>query len=176
MILAILGAIITILILLRRLAEAGIDLGGLNPFLWQRRRNWKKKFEGNPIYRIDSPMEITALLVTATAKSDGDMSSNAKQFILSLFHNEFHVSKREAANLLISSSYLLGNGEELHENLAEVLKPSLEKFVEEQAQSALNLLDKVCEIEPSQNELKREFVEQIKQIFQDRFKPQGKWQ
>ena len=34
-ILGVLGAVITILILLNRLAEAGIDLGGLNPFLWR---------------------------------------------------------------------------------------------------------------------------------------------
>jgi len=43
MILAVLGVIVTILILLNRLANAGMDLGGLNPFLWQRRRNWRKR-------------------------------------------------------------------------------------------------------------------------------------
>ncbi len=42
-IIGVLGSIITILILLNRLAEAGIDLGGLNPFLWKRRRQWKQK-------------------------------------------------------------------------------------------------------------------------------------
>ena len=36
-ILGFLGSIATILVLLRQLAEAGIDLGGLNPFLWKRR-------------------------------------------------------------------------------------------------------------------------------------------
>ena len=38
-----LGLLVTVLILLSRLADAGIDLGGLNPFLWRRRRAWRQK-------------------------------------------------------------------------------------------------------------------------------------
>lgn len=174
--LGILGTVVTILILLYRLAEAGIDLGGLNPFLWQRRRRWQKKIEGNPVYLINSPMEVTALLMTATAKADRDMSSEEKKAVLSSFQNEFHLSKRDAAGLLISSAYLLGNGEEVRANLEKVLKPSLEKFSENQAKSALELLDGVCEIDPSGNELKREFVGRVRQIFHNRFKLQEKWQ
>ena len=63
--LGILGSIITILILLKRLADSGIDLAGLNPFLWHRRRKWRMKVEGNPIHAISSPMELTALLRAA---------------------------------------------------------------------------------------------------------------
>ena len=52
-ILGMLGTIVTILILLNRLAEAGIDIGGLNPFLWNRRRKWKKMYQGNPVFKIE---------------------------------------------------------------------------------------------------------------------------
>ena len=52
-----LGTIVTILILLNRLADAGIDLGGLNPFLWSRRRKWRKQYEGNPVFKIENPMD-----------------------------------------------------------------------------------------------------------------------
>ena len=86
--LGILGAIVTILILLKRLADAGIDLAGLNPFLRQRRRQWRNKVEGNPIHAISSPMELTALLMTATAKIDGDMSSEEKKALLSFMERE----------------------------------------------------------------------------------------
>ena len=48
-IISLLGTIITVLVLLNRLAQAGISLGGLNPFLWKRRQKWKKQYEGNPI-------------------------------------------------------------------------------------------------------------------------------
>lgn len=94
----ILGTIITILILLNRLAEAGIDLGGLSPFLWRRRRRWQKQYEGNPIYKIESPLDVTALLATASVKSDGDMSSEEKAELLGLFQSEFNMSKKIRQN------------------------------------------------------------------------------
>lgn len=175
-ILGLLGTIVTILILLNRLAEAGIDLGGLNPFLWHRRSKWQKQFEGNPIYFIESPMDAAALLVAATAKADGDMSSEEKRSILASFREEFNLSKRDAASLLISSAYLLGKGEEVRINLKKVLKSSIEKFTEEQAKSTLDLMNKVCELETSGGELKREFIGQTRQIFEKHFTPKGKWQ
>ena len=174
--LGILGSIITILILLKRLADSGIDLAGLNPFLWQRRRRWRMKVEGNPIHAISSPMELTALLMTATAKIDGDMSSEEKKAMLSFMEKEFQLSKRDAADLLISSAYMLGSGDELRKNLDGVMRPSLDNFSEVQARSALALLDEVCNIDPAGNELKKEFIERIRQIFDARFAPQGKWQ
>lgn len=70
-ILAILGAIITILILMRRLDDAGIDIGWLNPFLWRRRRKWRNQLEANPLFSIESPRDLAALLAVAVAKRDG---------------------------------------------------------------------------------------------------------
>lgn len=174
-ILGILGAIVTILILLHRLANAGIDLGGLNPFLWRRRRRWQKQFEGNPIYQIDNPLELAALLATATVKLDGDMSSTEKSALLKLFQLEFNLSKREAADLLVSSAYLLGTGEEVKNNLEKVIQPSLEHFTPEQSESALELLGALCNVDPTNNALKVQFVEAIKNIFQQQFAPKGKW-
>ncbi len=174
-ILGVLGSVITILILLNRLAEAGIDLGGLNPFLWQRRRQWQKKFQGNPIYQIENPLDVTALLVTATAKSDGDMSSEEKKALLSLFQKEFSISKKDAAELLISSAYLLGNGEDLRANLGKVINPSLPNFTRDQATSAANLMNNICAVDSSGGELKREFVENVNNILNKHFKPKGKW-
>lgn len=78
-VLGLLGTIVTILWLLHRLAEMGIDLAGLNPFLWRRRRRWRNNYQANPIFKIDSPLEATALLVTAIAKADGEMSSKEEQ-------------------------------------------------------------------------------------------------
>jgi len=174
--LGILGSIITILILLKRLADLGIDLAGLNPFLWHRRRQWRMKVERNPISAISSPMELTALLMTATAKIDGDMSSEEKRALLSSMEKEFQLSKRDAADLLIASAYLLGDGIALHKNLDSVIRPGLDNFSEVQARSALELLEEVCNIDAAGNELKREFIERIRQIFDARFAPQGKWQ
>jgi len=174
-ILGLLGTIVTILVLLNRLAEAGIDLGGLNPFLWQRRRKWKQQLTGAPIFRVESPLDLTALLATATAKADGDMSSEEKKTLLDLFQKEFSMTKKDSAELLIASAYLLGNGDELKANLNKVIQPSLSSFTEEQAKSAMSLLDSVCAIDTTGTSLKKDFVDEVKAILGEQFKEKGKW-
>ena len=160
-ILGLLGTIVTILILLNRLADAGISLGGLNPFLWHRRRKWRKSYEGDPIYKIDNPMEATALLMIGVAKSDGDMSSEEKKKILELFQSEFHLNKKSAAELMAASVYLAKDGSDLKSNLKKILQPSLDKFSKDQAQSAVSLVNQIATMEHETNELKQELVNNI---------------
>jgi uncharacterized tellurite resistance protein B-like protein len=175
-ILGFLGTIVTILWLLYRLAEMGIDLGGLNPFLWRRRRKWKKHYEANPIFKIDSPLEATALLITATAKADGDMSSEEKKSIIEIFEKEFHLSQKDAAALLISSSHLLGKGNEIRDNLKAVLAPSLANFTASQASSAIQLLEKVARVESAAGELKQRIVKNATAILNQVSTPKSKWE
>jgi uncharacterized tellurite resistance protein B-like protein len=161
-VIAALGSLVTILWLLHRLAEMGIDLGGLNPWAWRRRRKWRTTYEANPIYSITSPMELAALLIVATAKADGDMSSEEKQAILNLFEREFHLSDRDAASLLTSTTHLLGRGDEVRENLVEVIKPSKASFTESQAKSACDMLEEVAAIGGSLTALQAEIVDRAK--------------
>jgi hypothetical protein len=161
-VIAALGSIVTILWLLHRLAEMGIDLGGLNPWAWRRRRKWRKTYEANPIYSITSPMELTALLITATAKADGDMSLDEKQAILKLFERDFHLSDRDAAGLLISSTHLLGKGDEVRENLAEIIRPSKASFSESQARSACAMLDEIAAVGGSATAPQAEIAERVR--------------
>ena len=143
-VLGLLGLIVTILILLNRLAEAGIDIGGLNPFLWSRRRKWKKQYEGNPVFKIESPMDATAILMVAAAKSDGDIAKEEKIYLLQAFEKEFNLSKKDAAGLLISSSHLLGDGIEVRSNVKKFLEQSKPKFSPHQVQSAIELIGNVA--------------------------------
>ena len=139
-----LGTIVTILILLNRLAEAGIDLGGLNPYLWHRRRKWRNAYQGNPVYKIEQPMDATAILMVAAVKADGDMTKDDKVLLLSLFENNFKQTKKDAAGLLISSTHLVGDGTEVRENVKKFLATSKASFTDEQAQSALALIEQVA--------------------------------
>ncbi|MEL7185312.1 MAG: TerB family tellurite resistance protein, partial [Pseudomonadota bacterium] len=75
-VIALLGSIVTILYLLDRL---GVDIGWLNPFHWMHRRRWSKKFDGDPIYAVEEPMHVAALLVIGIARLDGDISAEQKQ-------------------------------------------------------------------------------------------------
>jgi len=161
----ILGALTTLaslLWVLHRLAEMGIDLAGLNPFLWQRRRRFRKKMDGNPIYAVDSPMEATALLLAGIARADGDMSREEKNVILKIFHEEFGLAKTDAAGLLISSTYLLGRGEEFRDHLSKILKPSSESFSESQAKSAVELMNQVAQLSDHSAELKASLCDEAR--------------
>ena len=174
-ILGALGSLVTILWLLHRLAEMGIDLGGLNPFLWQRRRKWKKHYDANPVYKIDSPLEATALLMTAAAKANGDMSAEEKTGILNIFSEEFHLSEKDASGLLISSSHLLGKGEEVRDDLKQVLAHSLNNFTQEQADSAIELITRVTNITGSASGLQSRLIDNASNILRSRGPEHGKW-
>ncbi|MEL6949794.1 MAG: TerB family tellurite resistance protein [Pseudomonadota bacterium] len=163
-ILGALSSIVTILWLLHRLADMGIDLGGLNPWLWHRRRKWRQKYESNAIFHVTSPMEVAALLIAGTAKADGDMSSEEKAEILRIFEDEFGLSKRDAAALLISSTYLLGKGNELYSKLRDVLKPSEGKFSEEQAESTLALMRRIAGQDGDAHEAKDALITEAEEL------------
>lgn len=175
-VLGILGTIVTILVLLNRLADAGIDLRGLNPFLWQRRRKWKQQLEGDPIYRVASPMDATALLMVAVAKSDGDMSAEEKKKILEMFQGEFQLSRRDAADLMVASVYLLKDGSDLRANLAKVMEPSLGKFTPEQVESATSLIRRVGQIDPEPNEIRATLIRDICAVLAPTTRDKGTWQ
>ena len=71
-----LGSLVTILYLLDRL---GIDLGGLNPFHWYRRRAFAQKYGADPIYSIEDPIHVASLMVIGAAKLGGDLTQEQKQ-------------------------------------------------------------------------------------------------
>ncbi len=174
-ILGLLGTIVTVLVLLSRLADAGISLGGLNPFLWKRRRNWRNQYSANPIFHVESPMEASALLLTAAAKIDGDIRREQKDFLLDVFKNEFHRSEKEAAGLLTSSTYLLGDGQAIQNSLKKVMEPSSSEFSQSQAESTVSLLQRLCELDPSPSELRGAFSEQVQTLLAEPFKKQESW-
>jgi len=170
-----LGSLVTVLWLLYRLADMGVDLAGLNPFLWSRRRKWRKFHDANPVYKITSPLDLAALLITATAKADGDMSSEEKQHVLSIFKNEFHLHQRDAAALLISSSHLLGRGDEVRANLKGVVEPSLDSFTPEQARSTTQLMQRIANLGSGASELQRQLIDNTSKLLARVEKPKSQW-
>jgi tellurite resistance protein len=174
-ILGALGSIVTLLWILHRLADMGVDLGGLNPWAWRRRRKWRSTFEANPIFSITSPMEVTALLIAATAKADGDMSADEKQAILQMFEQEFRLANAEAASLLAASTHLLGKGEEVRDKLEAILAPSLDKFSAEQAQSAIDLLQRIAAVAGAATVAQAQLIERARALLLPDSDSRGKW-
>jgi len=174
-ILAFLGAIVTILILINRLTEAGIDLTWLNPFTWRRRRAWRKKYQGNPIFKLSEPLEVAALLATSVAKIDGEISKQEKETLLALFQSEFGRNEKEASDLLMSSVFLFGNGDDALSKPERIMEESLEKFTEAQARSVANLLKAISEIDSVNADEKNKFVDKVVATFDKHFKGDGTW-
>ena len=161
-ILGILGVVVTILVLMNRLQEGGIDIGWLNPFSWKRRRDFRKQYEALPAYSLDSPMDAVALFLVAVAKTDGEMSKEQKARILQLFETEFKLSHQEGKSLLGSSVHLFGRGDEITSNLKAVIARSYESFSEEQVESVKYMLSEVAKAEgeptPEQSKLVKEIT------------------
>ena len=161
-ILGILGAIVVILILLKRLADEGIDLGGLNPFAPRRRRQWQQKFEGNPLFAVEDPVDVAAVLVVATANMDGVVTAEERKAILGMFAGEFHLSQKQATDLLGSSAHLLGDGSALKDQLDGFLARSGEGMSSTQAESMLAMMETVATVDGSASSDQRQFIEDVR--------------
>lgn len=174
-ILAALGAIVTILVLVKRLSDAGINLSSLNPLAWRRRRNWQKKYDGNPIFSLKEPLEVAALLATSLAKIDGEVSREEKAILLSLFQSEFGKSEKEASDLLMSSVYLFGDGEDALNKPEKILQSSLEQFSKQQARSVVELLAAIVKIDAANQPEKEQYLARVRSVFDTQFKKSGTW-
>jgi uncharacterized tellurite resistance protein B-like protein len=113
--------------------------------------------------------------MTAVAKADGDMSAEEKSELLRLFSTQFHMEDKEAAGLLVSSSYLLGKGEEVRDNLKSVLAPSLANFTEDQARSARELLECVARVAGPASDLQRRLIDGASRLLMVSSARRDKW-
>lgn len=163
-ILGALGLIVTILVLIHRFSDAGIDIGWLDPFKWNRRRKWKQAYHANPVFAIDDPMKSTAGLMYTMAKCSGDISREEKACILSIFKEVFKLTDREATELLSTCSYYIKDEDVVKNNLLKFLNPSINNFAEEQKQSAFSIIEKVAFCEGQPNEKQAELLAQIKDV------------
>lgn len=174
-ILGALGLIVTILILLKRLSDAGIDIGWLDPFKWSRRRKWRQAYHTDPLFDIDDPMKATAGLMYTMAKCSGDISREEKSYILSIFKNVFKLSDGEATDLLSNCSFFIKDENQIKNNLEKFIKPSIDNFAEEQKQSAFSLIEKVAFCEDGPNEKQKDLLVKVKDIFTAKKEKFKKW-
>ena len=168
-VLALLGVIVTILVLLNRLSENGVCLGWLNPFSWKRRRDWSKKVHANPIYALDNPMDVTALIMVALAKSEGEISAEQKQEILKQFKRIFHLDEERAITLLTSSSFLLKDNINVIKQVDKLFDPSMSKFSKEQAHSSIELFLHISNFDNPINGFQQNLITDIKHYFKTKF-------
>ncbi|MFW5451536.1 MAG: hypothetical protein ACKE9I_08060 [Methylophagaceae bacterium] len=168
-ILSVLAVVVTVLILLNRLSDNGIDVGWLNPFAWKRRREWSKKYHADPVYSISRPMEVTALIIVALVKSEGDISAEQKQTIIQMFERVFQLDNDAALGLLSSSNFLLKDDLMAVKNIDKVLAPSIDNFSQQQARSAMDLFREVVVLEGVENRFQKEVISSFENAMASKF-------
>lgn len=113
---------------LNSLQNSGVNLNAFNPFLWLRRRKWERQLGVKPIHALTDSMEVAALLITATAKANGDVTRETKLEILDMFEKEFGVNRKRAIELYSASIYLLQDTNNVEAEIKNILSPSKDSF------------------------------------------------
>lgn len=171
-IIGLLTSLVTILFLLDRL---GIDIGGLNPFYWARRRAWAKKYEGDPIYSVEKPVDVAACLIIGVAKMNGDLTTEQKQLILQLFEDKFSLSSKASSELFIAATHLLGSPQILDNQLRQLAERRKESFSPEQANSLLELIEKTAAPGMRRSTPQTDLITHIRTVFAEPEKADGEW-
>ena len=164
-ILGLLGTIVTILYLLSRLSDMGINLGGLNPFYWRRRRAWAKKYQGDPIYSVEDPMHVAAILIVGVAKLDGDLTSEQKKAAIHAFRQKFSMETKDASDLLGSAAHLLGAPQVVATQLDGVADRNRECFSSEQVESLFEMMVDVAGAEGELSAAQKDIINDIRARF-----------
>lgn len=171
-VIALLGSIITVLYLLDRL---GVDLGWLNPFDWRRRRKWAAKYQGDPIYSVEEPIHVAALLIVGATKLGGDLSSEQKQLVIDKFVTRFSMDTKEASELLASAAHLLGAPQVIGAQLEGLAERNKNCFSPEQAESMIKMMRDVAAADGEISQVQREFIEDMSNKFSSPGKDGSTW-
>ena len=169
------SAVAMLIFALSRLQRAGLDLNALNPFLWYRRAQWRRLHGSKPLYSLDKPMDVAALLLLATAKCEGEVSAQQKKFLLDTFKREFHLPEKEAAGLVTSSAYLMRDELYIANQLEKVLARSKQAFTPEQIESMIELMQRISWLDGEPNYEQARLIERTKQILAVNATTGGTW-
>ncbi len=171
-VLGLLGSIVTILFLLDRL---GIDLGGLNPFYWHRRRAFVQKYGSDPIYSIEDPVHVAALMIIGAAKLDGDLTAEQKRVAQELFVTEFSLSSREASELFGSAAHLLAAPQLIDAQLRKLAARNAGLFSPDQAKSMLEMMSRVASADGALSSEQEDYINNVRSQYVRGDEPKGTW-
>lgn len=171
-VIGLLGSLVTILYLLDRL---GVDIGGLNPFYWYRRRAFAKKYGSDPVYSIEDPVHVAALLVIGTAKLEGDLTAEQKRVAQEQFESEFSMDSREASALFGSAAHLLAAPQLIDTQLRKLAQVNEGRFSPEQAASLVQMMNAVATADGDLTAGQQDFINGVRSEFVREKQSQGKW-
>lgn len=157
------------------LLQSGFQLSSLNPFAAYRRWQWRRSYGAKPIYKLERPMDVAAVLLLGIAKADGDITSDQKRELQSIFQSEFELSRDQAADLLLASSHLIRDEIYIVDHLDKILEHSAQRFEPENVSSLLAMMRKVALLDGSINAEQQKLIDATGRYFAAKKPPAGKW-
>jgi uncharacterized tellurite resistance protein B-like protein len=174
-VLAVITAVAGLMWAMSSLQRSGFNLNSLNPFAMVRRWQWRKIHGGKPIYKLDSTLDVAAVLLLGVAKADGDITSDQKQFLLGLFQKEFELSRDEAADLLLAASHLIRDQIYIVDDLSRILERSSSKFSSAQVTSLLAMMRSVAVLDGAVNKEQQKLIDATEGYFNAKFGRTRRW-
>jgi hypothetical protein len=174
-VLQILGLVITFTMAMEALRRFGIDVGWLNPLTFFHRRAWQKKVSTPPLYAIDHPVDVVAVLALAIVQTTGSISSQQKAGVQALLKQHLNLTEVDATNVWLSSSHMLRNRALEPSEVPSVLARSASKFTDYHVQTLGTVLRSAAAIEPPINAAQQQLLSAIDAFFEQKKRESGPW-
>ena len=175
MLIAAITAIAGLLWALNALQRSGFQFSSLNPFLAYRRWQWSRSYGARPIYKLERPIDVAAVLLLGVAKADGAITSDQKRELLAMFQNEFSISRDEASDLLLASSHLIRDQLYIVDHLDKILERSAPHFEPAAVGSLLAMMRRLAAMDGSINGEQQKLIEATERYFSSQQKQASKW-
>ncbi|MCH9694345.1 MAG: TerB family tellurite resistance protein [Gammaproteobacteria bacterium] len=161
----VIGAITALVSILYLLDRLGVDIGWLNPFHWRHRRAWARRHDSDPIYSVEDPIHVAAILVIGAAKLDGELSAGQKKASTEQFQASFSLDEGAASDLYVSATHLLGAPQIVGQQLQGLAERNKESFSVEQAESMMQMMVKVASADGSVSAAQQEYIDTMRGFF-----------
>ncbi|MES2948689.1 MAG: phenylacetic acid degradation protein [Pseudomonadota bacterium] len=173
--LQVLGLIVALAVALGALKRNGVDIGWLNPFTFFHRLRWRQKSTIPPLYALDHPIDVVAVLALAAVQTSGIVTSKQKEGVLTLLCQQLSMDLAEANKLWILSSHLLRHRALDAREVPGVLGKSADKFSDYHQKTLMSVVKAAIAIEPPENAAQRELVAAIEAFFNQRKAAPAAW-
>ncbi len=164
-ILQILGLIITFTMAMEALRRFGIDVGWLNPLAFFRRRAWAKKVTTPPLYALEHPVDVVAVMALAMVQATGAVTVEQKEGVLALLRQHLGLGDADANNLWVASSHMLRNRALAPTEVPAVLERSIEKFTDYHVQTLRSVMQGAAQIVPPASAAQQQLLEAVDACF-----------
>ena len=172
-IIAAITAIAGLIWALNSLQRSGFDLNSLNPFYWVRRKRWEQK-QIDPLYAVEGPRELVALLMFAVQRQAGDPTEEQKANMLDLYKSELKFDDANAREMYSLASYLVGTDPNYMHKVPEITAPAFQTISQEQLASVYGLVERVATFSNTPNATQQAFLDALAQAI-DKHRSRQSW-